>query len=204
MTVPKALQEVDGIFGGFIMFTPLTTTAASITSSSSTSSMSTSSSTASSHNKKRSSSSSSAHAFGLAAQDEPVPLTVPYQGSSKDYSTFDREDKSLVLFVPPLYDHDPSSSEALESKPSLFLCDAEGAGKCGFSEKSTLRAAMSVYSKGYRFASTLLRPVADVKVQVGDGLETAVTGGFMQTITSGAYACSVRGEGDQPPCECWL
>lgn len=143
--MPQALTEVDGIYGGYILFTP--TTEATSTWHSTTA-----------HSK-------GARAFtaATALPSGPVPLSVPYQGSSKDYSTFG-EDNSLVLFVPPMPDVDKTSSEALESKPSLFLCNVDGTGKCGYAGK-TLKAPMSEY-KSFRFASTLVRPVADVKVQV--------------------------------------
>lgn len=144
VTVPQALKEVDGIYGGYIMFTPTT--------------VSTSTFPAASRSK-------GARAFSAATAlpSGPVPLSVPYQGSSKDYSTID-EDDSLVLFVPPMYVVDKTSSEALESKPPLFLCNVDGAGKCGYTEK-TLKAPWSEY-RSFRFASTLVRPVSDVKVQV--------------------------------------
>jgi hypothetical protein len=142
VTVPQALKEVDGIYGGYIMFTPTTVATSALQARS-----------------------KGARAFSAATAmpNGPVPLSVPYQGSSKDYSTID-EDDSLVLFVPPMYDVDRTSSEALESKPPLFLCNVDGAGKCGYTEK-TLKASLSEY-KSFRFASTLVRPVSDVKVQV--------------------------------------
>lgn len=150
VTVPQALKEVDGIYGGYILFTPIDPASTTGSSSSSTR-----------RKKSRVSIADAGSTFELP--DGPVPLSVPYQGSSKDYSTIG-QDHSLVLFVPPLFDLDQTSSEALESKPSLFLCDAEGAGKCGYIPKM-LKASKKVYD-GFRFASTLLRPVADVKVQV--------------------------------------
>lgn len=140
MTVPKKLQEVEGIYGGYIVFTPTGSTA----------------SVEVARRKGRTA--------AAAPSNGPVTLSVPYQGSTKDYSTVDA-DNSLVLFVPALYDVDPTAAEALEQKPPLFLCDIDGAGKCGYAAAS-LKAPLSTY-KGYRFASTLLRPVADVKVQVG-------------------------------------
>lgn len=146
ITIPQALKEVDGIYGGYILFTPTDPTA-------------TTESTGNTRRKK----SRVLVASAAALSDGPVPLSVPYQGSSKDYSTIG-QDNSLALFVPPLFDLDRTSAEALDSKPSLFLCDNEGAGKCGYSA-TTLKADPSVY-KGFRFASTLLRPVADVRVQV--------------------------------------
>lgn len=145
--MPKALQAVDGIYGGYILLTPTSSASASIA--------------ALDQARKK-----SGRVFAATvASSAPVPLSVPYQGSTKDYSTLGQE-KSLILFVPAMPELDPTSSEALSLKPPLFLCDAEGTGKCGYNPK-TLKASTSVYIKGYRFASTLLRPVADVKVQVG-------------------------------------
>jgi hypothetical protein len=158
ITVPQALQEVEGIYGGYILFTPVTEPATTTG--------------VPSPRKRRKGAARALTAAGrmsaasVGPSSGPVPLSIPYQGSSKDYSTIG-QDNSLALFVPPMHDYDPTSSEALEGKPSLFLCDAEGAGKCGYSGAS-LKASASAYKQGFRFASTLLRPVADVKVQVGD------------------------------------
>lgn len=146
---------MEGIYGGYILFTPVTEPATT---------------KGVSPRKRRKGTRALAAARLSSAAGGPrsgaVPLSVPYQGSSKDYSTIG-QDNSLALFVPPMHDYDPTSSEALEGKPSLFLCDADGAGKCGYSGAS-LKASPSAYKQGFRFASTLLRPVADVKVQVSD------------------------------------
>jgi hypothetical protein len=163
ITVTKALREVDGIYGGYILFTPTSSTA-------STSRFVT----------KTLSRKASRAAFKAALEESgAVPLSVPYQGSSKDYSTVG-EDDSLVLFVPALHDLNPTSAEALDSKPSLFLCDVDGAGKCGYTPK-LLKAPVSTY-KNFRFASTLLRPVADVRVQVGAADQAVVERNLPNTL----------------------
>jgi hypothetical protein len=150
--VPAGLRATDTIYGGYLMLAPVQT--------------SSSVSVAAAKVPRVRASGSSSSTSALAEQPRKlVPLSVPYQGSSKDFSVVTGRD-ALALFVPPLHEVDAESAKALSSKPSLFLCNMDG-GKCNYTPGTI--TALPAANKGFRIASTLLRPVQDVKIQVGVG-----------------------------------
>jgi hypothetical protein len=99
----------------------------------------------------------------------PITLSVPYQGTSKDYSTVGKPE-SLALFVPALPDLHTLAAQLISDKPPLYVCDYAQRNGCAYNPDGVTIAADSPIP-GFMFASTLLRPLADVKIQVwsGDG-----------------------------------
>jgi hypothetical protein len=94
----------------------------------------------------------------------PITLSIPYQGTSKDYSTVGKPD-SLALFVPALPDLHSLAAQLISDKPPLFVCDYAQRSGCAYNPEGVTIAADSPIP-GFMFASTLLRPLADVKIQV--------------------------------------
>ncbi|WIA16699.1 hypothetical protein OEZ85_013356 [Tetradesmus obliquus] len=136
ISAPPALRQLDDvIFSGFVTFTPIN----SINNSSS--------------------SSSSSSRRGAAA----VPLSVPYQGASRDYSRIG-SNSSLALFARPLPALDPVASTLLQNRPLMYVCDAANYDSCDF------KPGVAVVVKGYsiRVAATFVRPVAQVRLQLYD------------------------------------
>jgi len=123
----------------------------------------------------------------------PIELSVPYQGSTKDYSTIGRNN-SLVLFAPVLSDVDAAAAEILAKYPEIYVChgpsevgcqyqpgdasevhaaipasgaagDVDNNRQSGFN-RSHSRGSVQAAQMAIRFGASLLRPVRDVKVQV--------------------------------------
>lgn len=94
----------------------------------------------------------------------PITLSVPYQGSSKDYSTIGTAE-SLALFVPALPDLHATAAQLISEKPPLYVCDYSTNSGCAYSPEGVTITSESTIT-GFMFASTLLRPLADVKIQV--------------------------------------
>ncbi|WIA08192.1 hypothetical protein OEZ85_007645 [Tetradesmus obliquus] len=94
----------------------------------------------------------------------PITLSIPYQGTSKDYSTVGTPN-SLALFVPALPDLHALAAQLISDKPPLFVCDTAQRSGCAYSPDGVTIAADSPIP-GFMFASTLLRPLADVKIQL--------------------------------------
>lgn len=104
-------------------------------------------------------------ARGTKDVQQPVPLSVPYQGASRDYSSF-ADSNSLALFVPVLPHVDATAARELASLPHLFLCDAPGGSdECARSATGALEASPRA-GRGLRVVGALARPVADVRFHV--------------------------------------
>jgi hypothetical protein len=92
-----------------------------------------------------------------------VPLAVPYQGASRDYSRIGT-DTSLALFARPLPSLDPVASNLLQNRPLMYICDSATYDRCDYKQ------GVVDVGQGYniRVAATFLRPVQRVRLQLYD------------------------------------
>lgn len=99
------------------------------------------------------------------AGDAPwlVPLSVPYQGTTADYSTISINN-SLALFAQPMPQLNPAAAAMLQGRPPIYVCDdfSEFRQICRYKPGtiSIPRGGLVV------FAASLLRPVQEMRIQV--------------------------------------
>eukprot|EP00775_Hariotina_reticulata_P011755 gene11755-11901_t len=138
----------------------------------------------------------------------PIELSIPYQGSTKDYSTLGKNN-SLALFAPVMSEVDATAAEILARYPEIYVChgpseigcqyrpgdasvvhataaadapvDVTSNSQSGSSTSSLSRGNPQAAQMAIRFGATLLRPVRDVKVQVwtSDGASWLGTSGSL-------------------------
>ncbi|KAF8063870.1 vacuolar iron transporter 4 [Scenedesmus sp. PABB004] len=103
-------------------------------------------------------------AGGDGAGPAQPPLAVAYQGASRDYSSFTGAG-ALALFAPPMPELDAVLAGQLAGRPPVHVCDAaRDPGACWFPGPA---APVRVVERGaVVLAAALLRPVADLTVQV--------------------------------------
>eukprot|EP00775_Hariotina_reticulata_P012481 gene12481-12615_t len=125
---------------------------------------------------------------------QPVPLTVAYQGASKDYSTIGQP-SSLALFPPARPDLDPLIAAKLLGRPPVFICvDYNLDTECQY-----IPGRVKLPRGRVVFAAALLRPVRNVKIEVwsGDGARLL---GHMKSLgicgASGPFKLSKLGGDD--------
>jgi hypothetical protein len=110
-------------------------------------------------NRSSSSSSSSSRRSSTA-----VPLSVPYQGASRDYSRID-SNSSLALFARPLPAFDPVASTLLQNRPPMYICNPATFERCDYQQGAIdIGAGYSI-----RIAATFVRPLQQVRLQLYDG-----------------------------------
>jgi hypothetical protein len=151
LRLPDTLRQLDAIVSGYITFTPYP-------------------------NQKRATPipavpSRGSTPFPLTPKDARLsPLSVPYQGSSKDYSTFGLPN-SLPLFALPMPEIDPMTASLLQDRPPAFVCDLfQDDSTCMYS-RDTVRVRADVYPWGVspdwiNIATAMLRPALNIEVEV--------------------------------------
>jgi hypothetical protein len=95
---------------------------------------------------------------------------VPYQGSSKDYSTFGLPN-SLPLFALPMPEIDPMTASLLQDRPPAFVCDLFQDDLTCMYSRDTVRVRADVYPWGLlpdwiNIAIAMLRPALNIEVEV--------------------------------------
>jgi hypothetical protein len=149
--MPDALQQLDYIVSGYISFTP--------------------------NPKQRRATPIPAvparpnDAFPLTPDEARLsPLSVPYQGSSKDYSTFGLP-TSLPLFARPMPDMNAAVASLLQDRPAAFVCDLFQDDSTCMYNTGTVRVRADVFSWGVSsdwiyIAAAMVRPAARLEIEV--------------------------------------
>jgi hypothetical protein len=149
--LPDALRQQDAIVSGFITFTPYPM-------------------------QKRATPipavPSRPFAFSQLTPDEArlSPLSVPYQGASKDYSTFGLPN-SLPLFALPMPELDAMTARLLLDRPAAFVCDLFQDDQTCMYSTSTVRVMADVYPwgvqpDGINIATAMVRPALNLDIEV--------------------------------------
>ncbi|WIA28016.1 hypothetical protein OEZ86_010604 [Tetradesmus obliquus] len=99
------------------------------------------------------------------------PLSVPYQGASKDYSSFGQPN-SLAFFAPPMPEMNALAASVLQDRPAAFVCDVwPDDVTCRYRSGGSALYTADVSADGSYFDSiyiavVMVRPAARIEVEM--------------------------------------
>eukprot|EP00775_Hariotina_reticulata_P012451 gene12451-12588_t len=166
ISIGQDLQAMDAIISGYILFQPSSPTPIP---GGSTSNNSVNNSTNNGNKPKKG---SKIKQGGLKPSSTLITLSLPYQGTTKDYSSFGTSN-SLALFASPVPDLGPVAAALLAGSMSICLSFNQGTSlECinNNQESGLVRVPRSYLQDGaLGFTVAVVRPFQELTIQVWSG-----------------------------------